>query len=170
MNKQLWLIRHAESLGNTGQWGGPDPRLSAKGKVQAAQIKGPVELLIVSPMKRTLETYLESRLTSNKIIVSELFRERMGGGKGEYRDGELVHKIESDSQFQKRVDTAIEFLLAQPESRIAIVSHWGFLLGLTKTLFGTPIHFSNAQVLHRQFLPNGSGHPQQQPEPIGNIP
>lgn len=144
----MWFIRHAESLGNTGQFGGPDPRLSERGKQQAGQIKGPVELLIVSPMKRCLETYLHSHLSSQKLLMSDLFRERMHSGKGEYRDGE-EDKAESDARFEKRLETALEFLRAQPETRIGILSHSMFLAAFTKKLYGQPIYFANGQVVHR---------------------
>jgi broad specificity phosphatase PhoE len=148
--KEVWLIRHAESQGNTSEFGGADPRLSKRGQDQAAQVKGSVDLVIISPMKRTLETYLLSQISCSKVIVSDLVREWMGGGKGEYRQGETPTKVETAQHLRKRADIAIEFLKAQPEQRIAVISHSGFLSTLTDRLFGTPMHFANAQIIHRQ--------------------
>lgn len=151
MKKQVWFIRHAESQGNTGEDGGPDPALSKRGREQASHLKGPVDLLIVSPMKRALDTYILSKLSSTSIIVSELFRERLGGGQGEWRLGEdHVKKLErDDKKFVKRVDAAIEFLRAQPEQRIAVISHHTFLAALTGRLYGTPAYLGNAQMIQQ---------------------
>lgn len=148
--KEIWFIRHAESQGNTGEWGGPDPLLSVQGELQACKLKGSVELLVVSPLKRTLQTYALSDMTSTRrLVFSELFRERRGDGLGEYMAGEDPKTCkETDVQFCQRLEEARQFLLDQPESKIAVVTHSVFLAAFTHRFYGSPHYFRNAEVLH----------------------
>ena len=45
-------------------------RLSDKGREQAALVRGPVDLLIVSPLRRTLETYVHSKLQVKRLFTT----------------------------------------------------------------------------------------------------
>lgn len=80
VKKTLFLIRHAESTHNAKPPHEPDdnywnPGLTAKGKEQAHNVHGPIELLLCSPLRRTLETYVHSRLHVKCLETVEELRE-----------------------------------------------------------------------------------------------
>jgi broad specificity phosphatase PhoE len=152
--KNLWLIRHAESMANVGHkypdMKGADfanTRLSADGRAQAEKVHGPIDLLIVSPLRRTLETYACSQLKVKRLFTSELVREyRAYGPSGDF-ELEAPHS-ESGDEFRRRIEQAVEMVRAQPETNIAILSHGVFLAEFARRL-GKPLATSmaNAQVI-----------------------
>jgi len=63
MDKEFYLIRHGQSMGNVGLDSGPDPNLSPKGHAQAQACAALIEdycdedtLLLSSPFERCLKT------------------------------------------------------------------------------------------------------------------
>ena len=54
----------------------PDPSLTPEGQQQAAALKGHYDLVICSPLRRTLQTLHCSRVTYRRLMVSELCREQ----------------------------------------------------------------------------------------------
>ena len=62
----LYIARHGESLGNTGEDNGPDPCLSEKGRTQASLLgermkKIKLDSVFSSPLKRAVETNKRQR-------------------------------------------------------------------------------------------------------------
>lgn len=152
--KNLWLIRHAESMANVAHKY-PDmkpsdfvnTRLSEDGRKQAEIVQGPIDLLIVSPLRRTLETYARSQLRVKRLFTSELVREyRVYGPAGEL-ELETPH-VETVAEFRRRIDQAVEMIRAQPETNIGILSHGVFLADFARRL-GRPLshNMGNAQVV-----------------------
>lgn len=156
----LWFIRHAESRANAASHAADkkhdgvhesdlvNTSLTEAGKKQAEKVHGPVDLLIVSPLRRTLETYVHSKLTVKRLVTSELVREYRAYG----RPGEFEHETpanETPLQLYARVEQAVAFIKAQPETNIGILSHGVFLAELAKRL-GKPLQtgLGNAQVVH----------------------
>lgn len=157
ITKHIWIIRHAQSMANAvseapANYPGVKDSdlvntcLSEEGKKQAAHIQGPVDLLIVSPLRRTLETYIYSKLKVKRLFTSELIREyRAPSGDFELEESE----IETVGALQSRVLDFIKLLKSQPETKIGILSHGVFLMELTKQL-GRPLdsYMKNAQVIY----------------------
>lgn len=155
VKKELWLIRHAESMSNAAhkyphmkEADFVNTRLSDTGREQAALVHGPIDLLIVSPLRRTLETYAHSKLRVKRLFTSDLVREwRAYGPAGEF---ELESaRVETAADLYRRVEQTIELLRAQPETNIGILSHGVFLAELARRL-GRPLAngMANAQVVH----------------------
>lgn len=149
--KRLWLIRHAESKHNIRDRFPNLPEqdflntpLSDEGRNQARSIQGPVDLLLVSPLRRTLETYLYSKLMVKRLQTTDLLREFCAYGPASLLDGETPW-VETEPQFHERVSKLITFIRAQPETNITLLSH-GVLLGELSRRLGRPTHFPNGAV------------------------
>jgi broad specificity phosphatase PhoE len=147
----LYLIRHGQSLYNEGKTSDPnllvDCALSEEGRKQAQKITGPVNLLILSPLRRAIETYTYSKLQCRRIIMSDLFREH-GTGPWNCLPREDLKWQETGTELETRVQRAIEFLRQQTETHITILSHHDFLVALTQALTQTPRYLRNAECIH----------------------
>lgn len=154
--KQLYLIRHAESEHNAKSKF-PDRKeqdfvntcLTSNGIDQAGKIQGPVNLLILSPMKRCVQTYAHSKLTVGRVVMSDLVREWRVYGPASFLEHEK-QEAEPRAVFMARVEATSQLLKQQPENSIAILAHGVFLselmlkLGDERGLRG----MCNAQVIH----------------------
>lgn len=151
----LFLIRHAESEANVRdrpEYAGrseesfANTRLTENGRLQAAKVQGPVDLLIVSPLRRTLETYTCSRLHARTVLVDPLVREFRAYGRSCEMELETP-LVETAQQLRDRVRTFIRLLCARPERDIGVLSHGVFLAELAAAL-GRPFKCSmlNAEV------------------------
>ena len=72
------LIRHGQSYANIGE-AQCDACLTSTGREQAKRLTGKYDLIIVSPMRRTKETFFYSDVRGGKVITSELCREMKQG-------------------------------------------------------------------------------------------
>ena len=91
MNKNIYWIRHAESLSNTSELNSQikDPKLTTKGIIECENLKkklinekilNSIDLIVVSPLTRTLETSYEifhSSAYNIPIISLDEIREQM---------------------------------------------------------------------------------------------
>lgn len=155
--KTLFLIRHAESQHNQKDMfkaTHPEERhfvntcLTEEGKRQAGFLEGPCEVLIVSPLKRALETYIYSRLTVRRIVVTDLAREWKGWGPAQFLELEDQSAVESPRDFEERINKLVEFIKQLPEENVTLLSHGGVLCELSRrfSLDGVAVGWSNAQV------------------------
>lgn len=151
--KDLWFVRHAQSMGNayTGMFSPEQLRncgLSPVGKDQAAVVKGPTELLILSPLRRAIETYVHSGLQVKRIMIADCVRELVEDPSSELDLEKWIEK-ETPEDLQKRVAEAVALIACQPEKKITILSHAIFLNELGKAL-GISMRgwMGNAQVVH----------------------
>ena len=70
LNKmRLTLIRHAQSLANAGLSTYRNPGLSDLGIIQSKQLLGTYDLIILSPLRRVLQTFSTSHLGSSSILI-----------------------------------------------------------------------------------------------------
>ena len=127
--KNLWLIRHAESEQNLTGSSKKNSKLSSRGKVQAAELRGPCELLILSPLRRSLETYSYSQLEVGRLITSEFVREVIDSPGCEF-DLETRDRYETKEEVSKRVTETVKLLREQKETNITLLSHACFLRSL----------------------------------------
>ena len=139
--KTITLIRHGQSIFNAGQYkigdNIRDCRLTDTGIKQASKLTNSFDLLIVSPLKRALETYLNSNISTKKIVVSSLFKEHHDNNIINYLNGEKQF-IETHEETQLRAKEAVEFVKAQKEENIGIISH-GVFMGYFMEACGYPI-------------------------------
>jgi broad specificity phosphatase PhoE len=137
--KTLWLIRHAESTHNAKAADDPDENyfncgLTEKGRKQANAVQGPTELLLCSPLRRTLETYSHSQLKVKKFETVEELREWTTWGPSCMYDLENPNKRESVHDFRNRVAKAIQIIKRRPEAGITLLSHGATLAEMCRQL------------------------------------
>lgn len=156
-NKNLYLIRHGESMYNVkDNYSKTHPReedfvntrLTPRGKQHSSTLLGDADLLIVSPLRRTLQTYAESSLKVGRVCTTSLVREQVQTWSDRLEhESEAQAPYETYAQLQLRALTAIDFVRQQPETDIIILSHGLFLHAFCYRLTGQRIMLRNAQVL-----------------------
>lgn len=145
--KRIYFVRHGESEANSMDLSAGsefDTPLTDIGRAQAKKAgqdlkeKG-IELIVASPMDRTVETAKiiarEIGYDPRKILKHASFVERgMGiyshGPNEEYlkaaASGEPLHEsVEMPAEMQKRVDEGLEWIRGFKEDKILLVSHGG---------------------------------------------
>ena len=154
--KRVLFIRHGQGMHNTSMlgWYLVDPPLTPKGEEQAralnANIKdvaGSVELVIVSPLLRAIQTALGGfEGCTVPFYVTPLVRERLGAPCDEGRPKSKLAKLLPampywggfaelpeewwcasclETDFIERIDAFMAFLASRPEKTIAVVGHGG---------------------------------------------
>ena len=122
----ITFLRHAESLYNAGLSLDKDPGLSVRGKKQADQFSGEFDCVIVSPMRRALETYLQSQIKYGRLFMDENLRESMNGVDANYLSLE-PSLVETDLEFSERVrkalDNAKSIIAKNRYNKVLVVSH-----------------------------------------------
>ena len=146
------LIRHAEGYHNLSakDWQIVSPSLTPRGISQCKKLKDKIkniefDLIIVSPLLRTLQTAEEIFDISNKFISTELIREAVvnpcdfreskneSKSKFPYINFDLINddcnfnKNESNEDVIKRCNSFYNWLITLKEENIAIVTHGQFL-------------------------------------------
>ncbi len=111
--KKVTIIRHAQSHFNAGSYKTDEEarncRLTDDGIQQAKKLELSFDILIVSPLKRALETYLNSGIKCRQLIVSDLFREIREDKPLNYLDFEPINP-ESINSARQRAKDAVEFV------------------------------------------------------------
>jgi len=186
--KRLQLIRHGEALHNKlAREKGPevyldpiltDPSLTEMGVGQAKSLHGKLkstDLLIVSPLERTMETALhifdafedhaklpialaldEIREVSGKHYPDK--RQAISSKKSRFPTINFSHIKEDEDtlwitehreprpQVSARVTEFLQFLWTRPEHHITVVSHHGLLDCMYELLTGSGFQFANCEV------------------------
>lgn len=140
---QLYIIRHAESMGNVY----PDneelkvnPPLSEKGKNQAKALAERFrgfspDCLYSSPLQRARETAEEiSHATNSEIIIWDTLIE----ANTYIKDGKVFHEDESDESLEARAEFIIKTLKAKHRNHesVVLVSHGTFMSYLCNAALG----------------------------------
>ena len=140
----ITLIRHSTSTFNENGDLTKDCPLTQSGKNLAKNLKGEYDLVVCSSLKRARQTLDESNLIYKNVIFTDLCRELRDGTPINLFKGESDDMLEeSEESINKRL-TEFKNLLkdyAKKYSSIAVISHFGFLYGLTKK------HFKNCHCM-----------------------
>lgn len=140
----IYLVRHGQSMANINiDAGGYDSPLTLEGREQARHIKLDVDLVICSPLRRTLETLYYSQIHGMTTFIEYNFRERQC----ERADLLLIKYSttsnsailfeelhnESETEYTERIYNAAKTLLSysQKYNRIAVVCHGCVIQSLT---------------------------------------
>ncbi len=135
---QLYLIRHAESMGNIEteeEFDAVNPPLTANGKRQAEALgrrfeENKPDVLYSSPLMRARQTAeeLKTEITVlNELAEKDVFIEKDGFS--------VAH--ESDEDCAKRAERIIEMLKEKHSGKsVAVVSHGEFIQFLIRAAFG----------------------------------
>jgi hypothetical protein len=124
------LLRHCESTANKYGDNSYDVPLTKEGIKQAKGLSGYYDLVIVSPLKRALETLYNSKIKYGELLISPLCRENMS-----YRcslmKGEKYFETKSD--LDKRIFLFKQLLinLSHIYDKILVISHTEFMGKMT---------------------------------------
>ena len=129
----LYIARHGESLGNTGEDTGSDPILSEKGRTQASLLgermkKIKLDAVFSSPLKRAVETAQATAVHQQKevAILPDCY---------EVEDGET-----SDEAYRRAEEIIIRLKKEYKNNeRIIIFAHGTFNNYLTNAAIGFPV-------------------------------
>lgn len=135
----LYVLRHGESTSNSGENDCTDPSLTFIGKEQSKNIIIPpgIDLIIISPLLRTMQTYEYSNIDKSlRKQVLHLCQERVFHQRDILEGQELI--IETDEQFFERVEAFKNHLrrLKDKYWSILVVSHAYFLSALSPEFAG----------------------------------
>ena len=72
---EIYFIRHGQSVANVGPDDLYDSRLTSIGICQAQEVSGHFDLVLCSPLRRTMETLHYSKITYKELIVEHSLRE-----------------------------------------------------------------------------------------------
>lgn len=134
MKKKITIIRHAQSKFNAGQFKSDAELLNCPlsdfGKMQAKNLNQTFDVIVISTLKRAMETYLNSNIKTDNVIESHLFREQRETSILNFLEGEEIIP-ESPDDVRKRAREAIAYIKTLNYENIGIISHayfiWYFL-------------------------------------------
>jgi broad specificity phosphatase PhoE len=138
MSRQITFIRHAESDWNANQCSSicpVDTDITEKGIQQASSLDFTFDVLIISPLKRTLKTFEFSKIKYNTIIKSELFTEKIKN---------ILCK-EDEESYQIRVNEAIKLINETNSLNIGILSHGQIIHDILEKYGQNDIFLGNAK-------------------------
>ena len=129
----IYLMRHAESLFNTGESNDKDVALSEKGKSQASGINKEVDIVICSPLKRCQQTLQYSQIKYSELKIEPLVRE-MRTDTSDFLEGE-EEIIETEPEIQTRIAAFKAYLKTLDINQsILVLTHSDFIWYLTSYL------------------------------------
>lgn len=121
-NKHLYYTRHAESLANVGK-NYIDPPLTDNGIQEAKTLRGNIDCIVISPLRRCKETLQYSQLTYNTLIVNYNFREKISN----LHNRLLLEKVttETNEQFNERIQLFNQELITlfEQHDNILLIGH-----------------------------------------------
>ncbi len=127
---KVTIIRHAQSKFNAGLCKNDaelrNCSLTNFGKQQASKLNQNFDILIVSKLRRAIETYKNSDISAEKIIFSHLVREQKEGNSLNYLEGEDIIP-ETPDEVKKRAIATKEFIKTLNSDNIGIISHYTFI-------------------------------------------
>ncbi len=151
--KTITIIRHAESYFNVGQYKNPEDvrncRITPNGITQAQNLSGEYDVVICSPLKRAIETYVNSHIKCRKFMVSDLVRE--------IQDAKPLNSIEleplmfeKEYDIVKRAKETVDFVHEfQSSDTICIISHACFMYYILRA-FGQDLSQFNKGIYNCQ--------------------
>jgi broad specificity phosphatase PhoE len=124
---KVHMLRHAQSEANIGIEK-LDPHITDEGKRQASKMYGEYDLVIISPLIRTLQTLLHSNIKYEHIFVTELCREVRDGAPSNHILDE-DYRPESYETFRDRVNDFRKLIRkkAEKHQRILVITHGVFM-------------------------------------------
>ena len=134
----ITIIRHGQSEINANPSLSPslsvNSRLTPLGMEQASNLDFNFDLLILTPLKRSLQTYTCSKIKTKEIMINPLFREWLDGPANLLEREDF--KLETPDELNQRVDKAITWLrqISSCYKSIGIISHFQFLKVLREKL------------------------------------
>lgn len=141
----IYLINHAQSTFDSGVSDVKDRNigLTEEGKIHARNLTFSFNILVLSPMKRAIETYSYSGIKVGSVLMSELFREHVRTPNNLFEFEDFVYETEED--LVERVRAAAEFLkkIDLPNINIGVITHDEFIQKFTEVTQGNSVSLAN---------------------------
>ena len=137
---KVTFIRHAQSEYNIGQQFSNNVPITKDGAIACVSLDQTFDILILSPLKRAIQTYANSNIKTKRIIMSDLFQEKKDKPSN-MMDNDTDYETTAD--FETRILKAIDFIKQLDCSNIGVIGHHDFIQKLTSKLIGKPISLSN---------------------------
>lgn len=124
---KLRLIRHCESEHNAlaarglPTTGLEDCGLTARGVEQAREISGEYDAILLSPMRRCIETFRYSNLTADRLVTTPLLREYRQDV-CDFFEGEPKVK-ETEPEVLDRIETLKQFIKGYEGLKVCCITH-----------------------------------------------
>ncbi len=152
MVKRITVIRHSQSLHNQNIYPEGDPRLlnsrlSEYGRDQAKNFSASFDVLILSPLRRAVETYACSSIATRDLQICPLFREQRDGKNINQLENEAPGVVESTMDIRMRAIQARKFLESLHSDNIGIISHGVFIWYLLEACGQIPLPTANLQTI-----------------------
>ena len=150
MNKKITFIRHAQSKYNLKDINTEEYRntgLTFEGKDNSKTLDHEFDILIVSPLRRAVETYASSNLKCGFLLTNKLFREYL-----EFMCyPDFFHNetmvLETKEDIEKRVKKALDYIKGLNGEKIGIISHHNFIKNFFKINFDKDVDLKNCEVI-----------------------
>ncbi len=125
---QITFLRHAQSLFNKWLISEKDCDLTEEGKGQVADLSGENDVIVLSCLRRTHQTLLESKIKGKRILLTHLCREKRSDI-CDFLPGEDEKDLESTEELQVRIELFKEYLRREilPEESVLVISHGDFI-------------------------------------------
>jgi hypothetical protein len=121
-----------------------NPPLSSNGSEECGNIEGSYDIVILSPLKRAIQTYANSNIKSKKVLLMDAVREfRHSGSKENLLDFEELY-YENFGDFIARISTLKEFLKECEPASVAVITHKEFIWHYLHT-YGHDIHLNHRE-------------------------
>lgn len=143
----IHLIRHAESEFNRYRTNTRDCSITVEGQIQARELTGEYDLVIVSPLRRAHQTLAHSQITYKEKFIHHDIRE--------FKDGAECNLLEYEPDIVEELDELYDRVarfrqelkvLSQKYPRIAVISHFMFLQSLIHQVHNHRPFIHNAKI------------------------
>lgn len=124
-------MRHAESLANIGKCCGYNSELSELGIKQATNLYGEYDLVIMSPLKRCIQTLAYSKIKYNNVEINHLVREVMRRKESFLENEKIIYETDEDVSIRIK---KFKKLLQNYSGKILVVTHSHFIWHLTSKM------------------------------------
>jgi broad specificity phosphatase PhoE len=126
------ILRHAQSLFNLYLTSEKDCDLSPAGKLQAAELSGMYDVIVLSTLRRTHQTLLYSKIRGRRMLITELCREKKSDI-CDFLPGEDETWKESVEELVVRIGCFRKFLQenCSPDESVLVIAHGDFIFNAT---------------------------------------
>lgn len=156
----ITFIRHAQSLYNVMNINSEHYRncsITDFGIKQSKLLTGHFDLVILSPLRRAVETYSSSYIKNRHLIIDDKFREyRQYYCYSDFLDGEEII-LETEAEIIQRIEECLIYLKNIQDKYndtiqyIAIISHANFIKNFFKYVYNQEVVLDNCQTVTFQF-------------------
>ena len=128
---KVTVLRHAQSIFNKFLTSEKNCDLTEEGKEQARALSGHWDFVFCSPLLRTRQTFALSNITYNKVIYTDLCREKKADICDFLEDEDETQK-ETDEELNDRIERFKAFIKSQVsrDNTVLVVAHGDFIHAL----------------------------------------